>query len=200
MERFILAKGGFYFFGMEHHGGQPMATLVALEHEAKKFRTRATAQAFLDKWSGAGVGLKVFHIRQRLRPRGGNQFYRDKSERVSETFCGAPPTEFDVAWNDRAQLFLGRVPCKECMRLRDGRRQETGMESKTSTKTPPWKVEGALHSHDRVLLPDGWERGTVRRYVTDTVVEVSLDDRRTKLFKVSDLRKVPTDGTERTES
>lgn len=43
----------------------------------------------------------TYHIRQRLTPRGGNQFYKDRSDRKSETFCGAPCTEYDAAWADR---------------------------------------------------------------------------------------------------
>ena len=74
----------------------------------------------------------TFHIRKRQRPRGGNQFYLDRSERKVETFCGAEPGLYDHGWNapardyvetteDQASDYHGpaRAPCEECGRLRD---------------------------------------------------------------------------------
>jgi hypothetical protein len=35
------------------------------------------------------------HIREKIRPRGGNDRYRDRAERKTSTLCGEPVTEFD---------------------------------------------------------------------------------------------------------
>ena len=63
----------------------------------------------------------MMHIRLRLRPRRGSQWYRDKSERGPATYCGAPCTEYDVPWRDRtraeAYRIAGREPCAECARV-----------------------------------------------------------------------------------
>jgi len=62
----------------------------------------------------------TFHIRQRLARRGGSRWYRDRSERATSTFCGAPVTEWDAPWKDRHRVAAfdstpGRmVPCREC--------------------------------------------------------------------------------------
>ena len=42
---------------------------------------------------------EIFHIRKRLRPRKGSQWYKDKNLRQVETFCGAAVTEHDINWN-----------------------------------------------------------------------------------------------------
>ncbi len=62
-----------------------------------------------------------FHIRHRLARRGGNSFYRDRSERTSTTFCGAPCTEWDAAWAERKRVKEWTsergglmTPCQAC--------------------------------------------------------------------------------------
>lgn len=65
----------------------------------------------------------VYHIRLRLARRGGNSFYLDHAERVSHTFCGAPVTEYDVAWASRNKTGKwtsenGKgdfIPCHKCV-------------------------------------------------------------------------------------
>lgn len=63
----------------------------------------------------------VFHIRKRLRRRGGNQFYRDTAIRETSTFCGAPVTGYDFACNSKPQPWTNGdtdfIPCPECVRL-----------------------------------------------------------------------------------
>lgn len=62
----------------------------------------------------------IYHRRNPLRPRGGNQFYRDRSERAVSTVCGAPVTEYDAAhWqrgNDWVRQSDGQefIACREC--------------------------------------------------------------------------------------
>ena len=46
----------------------------------------------------------IFHIRQRLAPKGGNSFYKDRSIRPTSTFCGAPVTEWDASWAERKRV------------------------------------------------------------------------------------------------
>lgn len=61
----------------------------------------------------------TYHVRKRLRARGGNHFYRDSTVRPSSTFCGDPMTEFDAAWNAKLVIWKNRdgvqmVPCERC--------------------------------------------------------------------------------------
>jgi hypothetical protein len=65
----------------------------------------------------------TFHIRRKLAPRGGSQFYRDKSVRLPTTLCGASITGYDVRFNDPAKGWHnGRgdyfMPCRACRRIR----------------------------------------------------------------------------------
>ena len=70
----------------------------------------------------------IYHIRHRLTPRGGNQFYRDKRVREVATLCGAEPTEYDAGWREKAEEWTGCqnnanpgatfVPCEECKKKR----------------------------------------------------------------------------------
>lgn len=57
----------------------------------------------------------IFHIRRALAKRGGNQYYKDKSVRKPETYCGAPVTEFDAAHKDRCVVEVdNRICCRDC--------------------------------------------------------------------------------------
>ena len=81
---------------------------------------RAVAAALEKKYALEAEPPTIFHRRQRLRRRGGNQFYRDYSVRKTATVCGAPVTEFDCGWRDKAEDWTrpsdGRrfVYCPEC--------------------------------------------------------------------------------------
>ena len=59
----------------------------------------------------------VIHVRQRMRRRRGNRFYKDHSVRPTSTFCGAPVTEYDAAWADRHRVepFDDKVVCPDCV-------------------------------------------------------------------------------------
>lgn len=57
------------------------------------------------------------HIRQRLRPRGGNQFYRDRSERTAATMCGAEVTEVDFGFSPTRKTWPATV-CAACVEAR----------------------------------------------------------------------------------
>lgn len=62
----------------------------------------------------------TYHIRKRMTPRGGNSFYRDRSERKTETFCGAPVTGYDITWRERGVVWnrsdVERFePCAACL-------------------------------------------------------------------------------------
>ena len=63
--------------------------------------------------------MTTFHIRLRLRRRGGNRFYKDRSPRPVGTFCGAPVTEYDAAWAERHRVapFGDHSPCLICQQL-----------------------------------------------------------------------------------
>ncbi len=63
--------------------------------------------------------MTIFHIRRRLRRRGGNQFYLDTSERKTATYCGENVTDYDISWNADAVAFNGRRPCPQCIATRD---------------------------------------------------------------------------------
>ena len=70
----------------------------------------------------------TFHIRRRLVPKGGNNFYRDKNERRvmgggAWTYCGADPTSYDQTWRDLAEPWKHpthgeMVPCARCLAAR----------------------------------------------------------------------------------
>lgn len=71
----------------------------------------------------------TYHLRRRMRPRGGNSFYLDRSERKVATFCGAPVTSYDDDWRSKALPWMGNggpqdgdqfVPCEECKQQRKG--------------------------------------------------------------------------------
>ena len=59
---------------------------------------------------------EIFHIRRPLRRAGGNQFYRDKSNRGQGTYCGKPETAYDVDKVRDAVPFNNRTPCADCCR------------------------------------------------------------------------------------
>lgn len=71
----------------------------------------------------------IYHIRHRLTPRGGNQWYKDRSERKVSTYCGAAPTQHDAGWRDKAEEWIGCqnndhpgavfTPCPKCKKDRD---------------------------------------------------------------------------------
>jgi hypothetical protein len=63
----------------------------------------------------------IFHIREKLAKRGGNQFYRDRSVRTTATLCGAPITEFDVLFHEKAETWNEHVPCAKCIEIRRAR-------------------------------------------------------------------------------
>ena len=60
----------------------------------------------------------VYHIRRRLRRRRGNQFYRDRSIRKSESYCGEMTAD-DIFWNWKAEIFEHKFPCKKCIEIRE---------------------------------------------------------------------------------
>lgn len=77
----------------------------------------------------------IFHVRLQLRPRGGSQFYRDRSERPAATFCGAPLTSYDAPWADRNRLrpwihpeHGEMVPCEACRAAGQAGQPFTGEE------------------------------------------------------------------------
>jgi len=70
------------------------------------------------------VKTEIYHVRKRLAPRGGSQFYRDRSERQTETMCGAPVTAYDGTWNCKARTWYSEStvhgttmhePCAACV-------------------------------------------------------------------------------------
>ena len=70
-----------------------------------------------------------FHIRRRLTRKGGNQWYKVRVDnRVVSTYCGDAPTEFDEAWNRKAEPWTHTKrgwemrPCEGCLRVRDSAR------------------------------------------------------------------------------
>ncbi len=65
--------------------------------------------------------MKIFHVRAKLAPRGGNNFYRDKRERVAATVCGAAVTDHDVRFHDKAVSWEDWVSCSDCLKLRGGK-------------------------------------------------------------------------------
>ena len=65
----------------------------------------------------------TFHIRRPLRLRGGNNFYRDKSPRVTAAYCGGAMTGYDAGWRDKIATWEHpehgtMTPCPECLRIR----------------------------------------------------------------------------------
>lgn len=95
---------------MNYFKSSPMFDSIEVVRELKGMKT-------------AEQGVITFHIRKRMTPRGGNSFYRDKSERKTETFCGAPVTGYDIRWNERGAVwnrsdFERFEPCAECLKVR----------------------------------------------------------------------------------
>ena len=79
--------------------------------------TDAEFDAWEDEQEQARVARRaatVPHIRQRLRPLGGNQFYRDRSERTASTMCGAEVTDVDWAFSPTRKSWPAEV-CPECV-------------------------------------------------------------------------------------
>ena len=71
------------------------------------------------------MGMKTtFHIRRRLPRKGGNQWYKTHVDnRVVSTYCGVEPTEYDGAWNKKAEAWTHpwkgeMLPCKDCKATR----------------------------------------------------------------------------------
>ena len=60
----------------------------------------------------------LFHIRKQLRKRGGNQFYRDRSIRKTETLCGAPVTDVDLPFNGKIAGLPGFECCQDCLTIK----------------------------------------------------------------------------------
>lgn len=66
----------------------------------------------------------IFHIRQKLASRNGNQFYRDKSLRNTETLCGAACTWDDLAFSNKLEREFIKEhlphlePCEKCVAIR----------------------------------------------------------------------------------
>lgn len=61
----------------------------------------------------------VRHRRQQLRRLGGNQYRKDRGERVAATVCGAPVTEYDLAYRDRGEDWTRQdgvrfIACRKC--------------------------------------------------------------------------------------
>ena len=63
--------------------------------------------------------MRVFHIRKQLAPRGGSQFYRDRSMRDTATLCGAPVTDLDVRFKDRYIEQPELKCCADCASLKE---------------------------------------------------------------------------------
>ena len=77
----------------------------------------------------------IYHIRRRQRPAGGNQFYRDRSVRPVETFCGDDPTIYDGDWRSKAPAWTRKdgmrfEPCAKCV----AKRSEAGRLRKDNPK------------------------------------------------------------------
>jgi hypothetical protein len=69
----------------------------------------------------------IFYIRRALRPAGGNQWYKDRSDRGQGTYCGAPETAYDVPHRDRNRAESYQLDGRElCPACRDIREQEKG--------------------------------------------------------------------------
>src|ERR1041385_3118678 len=64
-------------------------------------------------------GAPTEHIRHRIRPRGGNSFYRDRNPRPTSTLCGAPVTDRDAVVTDRRNWKNDTNPsrCPACLAL-----------------------------------------------------------------------------------
>jgi hypothetical protein len=63
--------------------------------------------------------IRTVHRRRRLPRSRSTSFYLDRREREASTYCGAPPTDVDVAWRDRNERWtrddgVEFVPCEEC--------------------------------------------------------------------------------------
>ncbi len=73
--------------------------------------------------------LGIYHIRKRLRRRGGTQFYLDRGERRAETICGAAVTDHDVPWNavavEWSNAYGHYEPCAACLHRQEQGRSET---------------------------------------------------------------------------
>jgi hypothetical protein len=69
--------------------------------------------------------MNTTHILRQFRKQGGNQFYKDRSNRSQGTFCGAPVVAFGVVrWYEKCVPWTNEAgeqfePCAECVRLRD---------------------------------------------------------------------------------
>ena len=57
------------------------------------------------------------HIRAKLKPIGGNSFYRDKRIRESTTLCGNEPALYDVSFSDARFVKNIVGVCEECKQL-----------------------------------------------------------------------------------
>ena len=66
----------------------------------------------------------VYHIRRQLKKQRVSRWYKDRSDRGNGTYCGAEPTDRDIAWTDRPHSFEGRTCCPDCLAARDEKRRE----------------------------------------------------------------------------
>ena len=62
--------------------------------------------------------MPTFHIRKRSKRAKGSQYYKDYSSRSNGTFCGLPPTDHDIKWNQKAEQFGEWIPCEGCVERR----------------------------------------------------------------------------------
>lgn len=67
---------------------------------------------------------KLFHIREQLAKRRGNQFYRDRSIRETSTLCGESVTAYDVQFNSKIASLPGFQCCGRCLIIKQ--QQEVG--------------------------------------------------------------------------
>jgi len=67
----------------------------------------------------------MIHIRKSLSNRRGNYYYRDYSERIAETLCGAGPTGQDITDTKSGLAWMHEHDgCPECMKLAKWRDDE----------------------------------------------------------------------------
>ena len=68
---------------------------------------------------------RTYHVVRRLPRRGGNQWYKDRSERDASNICGAARTLNDIPWRDRTRFkrwtrdadSVQFVPCVDCQTI-----------------------------------------------------------------------------------
>lgn len=69
-------------------------------------------------------GVVVYHIRERLRARRGNMWYKDTSPRESKTLCGELCGLYDLFFNGKALSWYNSTTgnvhqaCVKCVKIR----------------------------------------------------------------------------------